>query len=60
MPRKTQIPEPKDVMRKKLADDVEEFLKKGGVIEQIKSGVSGVSFSKPRDKSIKLGTSKQT
>lgn len=58
MPRKNQNPEPKDVQREKLADDVEAFLRKGGVIERIESGVSGVDLTKPGQKSIKLGKTK--
>ena len=56
--KKNQIPEPKETQRKKLADDIETFLQKGGMIDQIESGVSGVSFGKPADKSIKLGKPK--
>lgn len=58
MPKKNQHPEPKDAQRQKLADDVEVFLRKGGTIEKIDSGVSGVNLAKPGTKSIKLGKPK--
>jgi hypothetical protein len=56
--RKNQHPEPKDAQRQKLADDVAVFLRKGGTIEKIESGVSGVDLAKPGAKSIKLGKPK--
>ncbi len=58
MAKKNEIQASKDAQRKKLADDVEAFINKGGSIEKIDSGVSGVSLTKPRDKGIKLGTPK--
>lgn len=59
MANKAQNQVPKDSQRKKLEDDVAAFLERGGEIEQIETGRSGVSLTKPADKHIKLGTQKK-
>ena len=56
MSRKKQTIEPKESQRKKIADDVEAFLKKGGTIEQIEVGPGDRNFSKPQ---AKFGRSKK-
>lgn len=53
--KKAQNQVSKDTLRKKLTEDVSEFLKRGGKIEQIETGRSGVDALTPRSKHIKIG-----
>ena len=51
--------ESKRELRRQLAEATAEFLKKGGEIQQIPSGQSGMDLAKPGQKQIKLGNTKK-
>jgi len=58
MPKKVQDERTKQELRRKLEEDVADFLKSGGEIQQIPTGHSGVDMTKSGAKHIKLGNRK--
>ena len=59
MTKKRSNEESKDRLRVKLEADIDAFLKAGGEIEVIPSGLSGVDSLKPRPRHITLGSAAQ-
>ena len=58
-PKKPQPEQSKPTLREQLNADIEVFLKAGGSIQEIPSGISGQD-SNQTNKNIKLGSSKKT
>ena len=55
MAKQKQDEASKQEQRRKLEEDTRAFLKSGGEIQNIPTGLSGVDSTKPRTQHIKLG-----